>query len=128
MKLRIHDNSIRLRLTRSEVARFAAAGAIEGAIEFGPLPNQRLTYGLESSPQAAGLEVRLDERRVTIVLPEPTAKAWTEGDEVGVKGTQSLGEDKQLDILVEKEFRRMHGANANPDLYPNPLESKSVPG
>jgi hypothetical protein len=24
--------------------------------------------------------------------------------------------------LVEKEFRRMHGQNLDPDLYPNPLE------
>ncbi|HLG97268.1 MAG TPA: hypothetical protein VKX49_13235 [Bryobacteraceae bacterium] len=29
MKLRIHDNSIRIRLTRSEVARFTAESRIE---------------------------------------------------------------------------------------------------
>jgi len=35
-----------------------------------------------------------------------------------------FGEGKRLSVLVEKEFRRLHGANNDPDLYPNPLEDQ----
>jgi hypothetical protein len=123
MKLRIHDNSIRLRLTRSEIARFASAGAIESAIEFGPAADQQMRYGLESSPDASELEVRFEDRQLRILMPAGTANEWTAGDRVELTGSQSLKGGKRLEILVEKEFRRLHGANANPDLYPNPLES-----
>jgi hypothetical protein len=123
MKLRIHDNSIRLRLTRSEVSRFASAGAIESAVEFGPAVDQRMRYGLESSLEVSGLEVRFVDQRLRILLPAAMAKEWTAGDQVGVDGQQSLSAGRQLDILVEKEFRRLHGAKFDPDLYPNPLEA-----
>jgi len=123
MKLRIHDNSIRLRLTRSEVVRFTNEGAIESGIEFGPYSNQRMRYSLESSPDVAGLEVRFGDHRLRILMPAATAKEWSGGDRVAVAGSQSLKGEKQLEILVEKEFRRLHGAKDDPDLYPNPLES-----
>ena len=34
MKLRIHDNSLRLRLTMKEVTRLAEQGSVESAIQF----------------------------------------------------------------------------------------------
>ena len=123
MKLRIHDNSIRLRLTRSEVARFASAGKLESAVEFGPSPDQRMRYALESSAQVTGPQVRFGDQRLCILLPAATAKEWTGGDRVAVAGHQDLKDERQLDILVEKEFRRLHGAKFDPDLYPNPLEA-----
>lgn len=123
MKLRIHDNSIRLRLTRSEIACFASAGAIESTIEFGPAADQQMRYRLESSPDISELGVRFKDHQLTILMPSAEANEWTTGDRVGVRGSHSLNGEKLLEILVEKEFRRLHGAKANPDLYPNPLES-----
>ena len=121
MKLRIHDNSIRLRLNRREVAQFASAGQIAETVEFGP--NQRLRYGLESSPDAAGVEARFSGSDIMIVLPGTLAREWAETERVSVQGDQTLCTGKSLAILVEKEFRRLHGATLDPDLYPNPLEA-----
>src|SRR5215472_6323651 len=118
MKLRIHDNSIRLRLTRSEVARFERNGTIDSVIEFGLGADQGLRYGLESSPDVTGLEVRFLDHQLRILMPRATANEWTSGERVGVTGSQSLKGEKQLEILVEKEFRRLHGAKPNADLYP----------
>ena len=126
MKLRIHDNSIRLRLTRSEVARFVRNGTIDSVIEFGLSVDQRLRYGLESSPDVTGLQVRFGDHQLRILMPLATANEWTGGERVGVTGSQSLKGEKQLEILVEKEFQRLHGAKPNPDLYPNPLEAALV--
>jgi hypothetical protein len=82
-----------------------------------------MRYGLESSLDVSGLEVRFVDQRLRILLPAAMAKEWTAGDQVGVDGQQSLSAGRQLDILVEKEFRRLHGAKFDPDLYPNPLEA-----
>jgi hypothetical protein len=61
---------------------------------------------------------------IVIVLPATVAKAWVETDQVAIPGAVALGAGKELAVLVEKEFRRLHGANTDPDLYPNPLEGK----
>ena len=121
MKLRIHGNSIRLRLNRREVAQFTSTGKIAETVVFGP--NQWLRYGLESSPDAAGVEARFSGSDITIVLPANAAREWGETERVAVQGDQTPGTGKPLAILVEKEFRRLHGASFDPDLYPNPLEA-----
>lgn len=123
MKLRIHDNAIRLRLTRSEVARFASAGVIESTVELGLSADQRIRYGVELSRDVPSLQVRFADQRLTVLIPEAMAKAWTDGDQVAVTDRQTFSDDRQLDILVEKEFRRLHGAKFDLDLYPNPLEA-----
>ena len=125
MKLRIHNNSIRLRLTRSEVARFTADGRIEAALRFGPDPSQRLIYSLEAVPGIASISAYGSAEHLRICVPCAIAQEWTGTERVAIAAKQSMGGQGELNILVEKEFRRLHGAKFNPDLYPNPLE-KSV--
>ena len=49
MKLRIRGSSLRLRLTRSEVAEIGAGNAVEERVEFGGEPAQQLVYALVPS-------------------------------------------------------------------------------
>jgi hypothetical protein len=42
MKLRFHENSLRLRLSQSEVARLAETGRVENTVSFAP--GQVLVY------------------------------------------------------------------------------------
>ncbi|HYL37680.1 MAG TPA: hypothetical protein VEV17_17325 [Bryobacteraceae bacterium] len=126
MKLRIHDNSIRLRLTRSEVTGFAANGRIEGTLQFGPEASQRLTYGLEAVPGIKGICVRGSAEHLMIQVPSVLAREWTATERVAIDGQQSIDGQGTIEILVEKEFRRLHGSKFNPDLYPNPLEVTSA--
>ena len=125
MKLRIHENSIRLRLNRKEVAQFAANARLEQALEWGSGPQDRLVYGLEASESASEVTVRCSGQSIVIILPAALAQTWTSSDRVEVAADVSVAE-KHLSILVEKEFRRLHGAKFDPDLYPNPLESAST--
>jgi len=119
MKLRIQNNSIRLRLNRREVEAFTSAGSLEEAFEH---PLGRLVYGLQSSADVPRTEVLMGGDSIRIVLPVEVARDWTDTDRVGVSDEIELGEGKRLSVLVEKEFRRLHGAINDPDLYPNPLE------
>lgn len=123
MKLRIQGNSIRLRLNRPEVGRFASAGRLEEFLQYGASPCARLSYGLERSTSSEALSVDVGPNRITVLLPEAMAREWTETQRVGFQGvSQTAG--GQLNILVEKDFRRLHGATKDPDLYPNPLENQ----
>jgi hypothetical protein len=49
MKLRIHANSLRVRLDRSDVEQFRRIGICAGALRFGS--DSQLTYTLESAPR-----------------------------------------------------------------------------
>jgi hypothetical protein len=116
MKLRIHGNTLRLRLTRSEVARFAEQGHLEDAIEFAP--NARFTYSLERSNDAGAPRALYEDGRLRIQVPSAEADEWAGTDRVGISGGESVA------IAIEKDFKCMHGdREEEADAYPNPLES-----
>jgi hypothetical protein len=116
MKLRIHGNSLRLRLTRPEVERFAEQGHLEDAIEFAP--NARFTYSLERSGDARAPRALYEVGRLRIQVPRTDADQWVNTDQVGISGGEAIA------IAVEKDFKCMHGdSEEDADAYPNPLDS-----
>ena len=56
MKLRIHEDSLRLRLNRSDVEQFRTSGVCAESLRFDS--NSQLTYTLETSSQWTMMEVR----------------------------------------------------------------------
>jgi hypothetical protein len=116
MKLRIHGNALRLRLTRSEVDRFAEQGRIEDAIEFAP--NVRFTYSLERSTDARSPQAIYRDGALRVQIPRAEADDWVGTDRVGISGGD------RISIAVEKDFKCMHDERAeDADAYPNPLEA-----
>jgi hypothetical protein len=117
MKLRIHGNSIRLRLSRSEMERFGATGRISETVEFGP--GSHFTYSLRTGES---LDATHSPAGIQIVVPHHLAEDWTGTDRVSVAGEQPLGGGRTLQILLEKDFKCIHkSSEANDDAYPNPL-------
>jgi hypothetical protein len=122
MKLRITSNSIRLRLLRSEVERFARAGQISEEIEFGTDRSSYMRYSLVTSPEAESITARFRGNEISIVVPRAIATRWTSSDEVGFESEQSIGSGESLKILVEKDFECIDRP-ADPDredAFPNP--------
>ena len=70
MKLRINSTSIRLRLLRSEVTKFAEAGRIEETIRFASGEDAFLTYALESESGLNSVAIRYRPCEVAVVLPK----------------------------------------------------------
>lgn len=101
MKLRIKGNSIRLRLLRSEVERFAREGRISDEIQFG---DHSLRYSLVASAYTQTTHARMEEDEIAVVIPRDEAARWTSSDDVGIKANQPIGNGEQLAILVEKDF------------------------
>ena len=120
MKLRIRGNSIRLRLTQSEVRRLADAGSVEEWTDFGD--GRRFGYALRADDDARAPAASFDGAAVTVRLPRDTARRWADGDEVGIEASQPTGGSPTLKILIEKDFVCIDGpADENQDdAFPNP--------
>lgn len=119
MKLRIRGNSIRLRLSRGEVAAFDRDGRVEDAAQFGP--GARLAYALERS--AAGrLSARMEGGAVVVTIPDDLAGSWCRTERVGLEGEQPTGDGQTLRILVEKDFAclKTRSGEDEADAFPNP--------
>lgn len=122
MKLRIKGNSLRLRLTPSEMARLLESGRVEESIRFGPGPDARLTYAVEHTPRVATMTVRYDPGEVTILVSSASARQWADGPEVGLYAQADIESDT-LALAVEKDFACLDKTHAeNVDTFPNPKQ------
>jgi hypothetical protein len=122
MKLRIKGNSLRLRVSRSELARFQAAGRIEETIHFTAAPEATLTYALESALRSSPVSVQYGTRAVTIILSQDRARIWEAQNEVGIYTTLDMGPAGSLEVVVEKDFACLDRSNEdNSDTFTNPL-------
>jgi hypothetical protein len=119
MKLRLHGNSLRLRLSQPEVAQFSKTGYVEESVEFGP--GSSLCYILESSSKITSPKAVFQNGELRVQISCAAAKEWATTDRVGVSGQQLLENGKPLSILIEKDFKCMHGDEIDADAYPNPM-------
>src|ERR1700676_2883765 len=103
MKLRIKGNSLRLRVSPSEMMRLLDSGRIAETIHFAPDQNARLTYALEHDPQAKAMSLRYRAQEVTVVISSEDARQWASGPDVGLYG-ETGGAPGILELAVEKDF------------------------
>jgi hypothetical protein len=114
MKLRFHKNTMRLRLSQSEVAQLAANGSVYERIEF--VSDQTLSYELESADRADVVAL-FENNCIRIILPSASVQHWAGSDETGIEG-----ECGPLRVLIEKDFQCLHpDAEQSADAFPNPL-------
>jgi hypothetical protein len=116
MKIRIKGNSLRYRLTRTEIKRFAAEGYIEEAINFGPA---QLSYSLQKSA-LSHLKAHFENNNITLYMPGQMVDELANTEIVGFENT-----DNGLYLLIEKDFMCLDTvAEDQSDNYPNPLAQK----
>lgn len=122
MKLRIRGNSIRFRLTQSEVEKLGTHGQLEETIEFGILPNEKLIYALVASDKVIEIGSKYDSGKIAIIIPKTIADEWINTEKVGIGGEHILDKNKTLSILIEKDFVCLsERANEDEsDNFPNP--------
>lgn len=119
MKIRIKGNSIRYRLTQTEINNFREHGFLEEKTEF--LNSNPFLYRLEKKKNIAGLEAAFDRNTMSVFVPEKIAEEWTTTDIVGFDNKMKVGENKELFILIEKDFVCLdHTFEDQSDNYPNP--------
>jgi hypothetical protein len=121
MKLRIKGNSLRLRVSRSELTRFLSPSRIEETIRFGPGPEAKLTYALESTPTNTATTVRYNPLELTVTISEDQARTWSGAGEVGIYTAVDIGADSLLEVIIEKDFACLDRSDEdNTDTFVNP--------
>lgn len=116
MKLRIQGNSLRLRLTRKEVAELLARGHIQSGIEFAP--DCTLVYALQTSRISDCVTCRYDGRTIVVTLPLAVMKHWAESEQVSIEGSP----EARVALLIKKDYQCLHKPEQlDPDAYPHPL-------
>jgi hypothetical protein len=122
MKLRIHGNAIRFRVTQSEMAALAAGGKLEESVQFGLAPSEILTYAVEISSQCSDVRASYSKGMIEVTLPADLARAWANTNQVGIEHSQSIGTGAVLEITLEKDFHCLHPAPGEDqrDTFPNP--------
>jgi hypothetical protein len=122
MKLRIKGNSLRLRITPSDLTRLLATGRIQETIHFASDPDAHLTYALEHTPQAASMAIRYTPGEVIVQIPSAAAEHWAGGQDVGIYG-QSITTQGTIDLAVEKDFACIDKSDAeNVDTFHHPKQ------
>ncbi len=121
MKLRIRGNSIRLRLTKSDIAQFAAGGKIEEIVEFG-IAMPSLSYRLEKNGEADTVSASFEDNCLKISVPKTAAEEWVNSERVGIESAQPISDNNVLRILVEKDFACLdkRAGDEDSDTFTNP--------
>lgn len=126
MKLRIQDNSIRFRLTRSEVDQLHKDGSVTARTAF---PNaSTLTYAVETSSLTGQPRATFAADRVAVQVPATMVTEWATTEKVSISAVQALEDNKALSILVEKDFACLapREGEDESDQFPNPLKGQET--
>ena len=112
MKIRIKDNSVRLRLTQSEVNTLSKQGIISSKTEFIGRP---FIYNIEKTDDLELSAVFIDNE-IVLKMPAKMIEEWISTDIVGFTGRTGL-----VSLLVEKDFVCIDNTDEDQsDNYPNP--------
>ena len=99
MKLRIMGNTIRMRLSNTEVKELKVTGEMS---EFLTFPGgETLTYSLAVGDRFTAL---FHDGNIRISLPESLLNTWADSNELTIDKTLELPEGDQLKVLVEKDL------------------------
>ena len=120
MKIRIRDNSIRLRLAKGEVEAICDTGSVRAFTGFPG--GRRFAYSLESSPACVSPSAGFAGDEMSVRLPESTVVDWADSEQVSISGELVLDSGEMLSILVEKDFACLapRPGEDESDMYPHP--------
>ena len=118
MKIRIRGASVRLRLSRPEVARIVGEGRIEEAT---PFAAGTFTYALQKTAEGDALTADFRSGTITMYVPQLLIKDWDTNAVVGMDAHMALPGGGTLHLLLEKDFQCIdQSAEDQSDNYENP--------
>jgi hypothetical protein len=118
MKIRIKGNSIRLRLTKTDVHNLKKNSFVEEITTIGT--QQVFKYALIVDNEKQKLSASFNDNKITVYLPKIEAYIITDTDKITVEGSQKNGEESDLFILVEKDLECLDSTTEDQsDMYKN---------
>ncbi len=118
MKIRIKGNSIRLRLTKTDVADLKEKGMVKEETVFSF--EAVFSYALFVDADSEEINAKFKDNCVTVFLPEKEAAILTDTEEITVKNSQYNGSADGLFILIEKDLQCLDDTSEDQsDMYEN---------
>lgn len=116
MKIRIKGNSLRYRLTKSDMYRLSEEGYLEEKTDFG---DRELIYVIQKT-NGSDLSAFFNDNVICLQIPGTMITELNNTDRVGFEGKK-----ENLQLLVEKDFTCLDNVTEDQgDNYPNPLAEK----
>jgi hypothetical protein len=117
MKIRIKDNSVRFRLTKSEVQKLCTENYIEAKTEFN---TTTLLYAIQVK-DIEWLDADFANEKITLLFPKTFAITWETNEIITHENYITLNNGNQLKLLLEKDFVCLdHTTEDQSDNYENP--------
>ena len=122
MKIRIKGNSVRYRLSKTELDLFAKEGYVEDQTAF---PNGTFCYAIQKLFDGKNLDASFTGNKLTMFVPHDVMTEWTETDKVGFDYNLSVGDNKTLFLLIEKDFKCIDGVETEDqsDYFDHPTKT-----
>lgn len=123
MKIRIKGNSIRLRLSQSEVELFDREGIVKEETNFGN-ENPVFLYALVKNENSKNITAVFHLNEIRVIVPQILGNNWAKTDLVGINADMPIQNNQFLSILIEKDFQCLTVRNGEDetDNFPNPNE------
>ncbi len=124
MKIRILGNSVRLRLSQTEVEQILEKGRVTQKVKFGTKASQELHYTLEKT-DISSIQAAFNTNEICVQIPLIMANNCASSNEVSLESHMPIEAEEQLRILVEKDFKCIDARKGEDesDLFPNPSET-----
>jgi len=120
VKVRIRDNSIRLRLMRGEVDDLHGDGQVSADTRFPG--GVAFSYRVESRKDGDQLEASFHKNTMLVQIPRAAVASWATTEQVSIKADLPLGDGESLQLLIEKDFECLapRDGEDESDMYPHP--------
>lgn len=118
MKIRIKGNSVRFRLTKSEVETLALNEEIFETTNFG---KTKFSYGVVLNTSIDDLQIKYHENFMILEVPYKKGKSWHTNAIIGFNHVQKTASADEIMLLLEKDFTCLDNTlEDQSDNYPNP--------
>jgi len=103
MKMRCVQNSIRLRLRKSEIDQLGQGKTIVEEVGF-PGATPALSFALNMAGEVSAIQATFTNHQILVTIPQVQATSWINSNQVGIETFLTLKHPQQLHILIEKDF------------------------
>ena len=117
MKLRIKGNSVRIRLSVTEVETLSSGTPLRESTAFA---GGKLEYSVEPV-DAACMNATFENNRITLLVPQNYLVNWPSNSVVGFDESVAISHAESLRLLLEKDFKCLDVSEEDQaDYFENP--------
>ena len=121
MKLRIKGNSIRIRLSKTEVDELVSGMSLTDGTNFG---KSILSYRVQAVKNGNSLNASFENNVITMFVPTSLLAEWATNSVVGFESRMPLENEGELHLLLEKDFKCLDKTMEDQsDFFENPAKT-----